>query len=123
MSKGAYEAILLDWKGDYPDPEAYLTPLLSCQKVSKNICEKGEALFSGSFWGNTEVQNKLDKSESLNGEKRLKKLIEVENIAAKEFAYIPIWILKSRAWSQQYISVPNFNGNGFIQIELLEKIN
>ena len=34
LSKGLYPAAIHDWTGQYPDPEAYLKPLLSCSAVS-----------------------------------------------------------------------------------------
>ena len=30
LGEGVFKAVMLDWRGTYPDPEAYLTPLLSC---------------------------------------------------------------------------------------------
>ena len=38
LGEGAFKAVMLDWRGSYPDPEAYLTPLLSCTSVEGNIC-------------------------------------------------------------------------------------
>ena len=28
LGEGVFKAVMLDWRGTYPDPEAYLTPLL-----------------------------------------------------------------------------------------------
>ena len=50
LGEGAFKAVMLDWRGSYPDPEAYLTPLLSCTSAKGNICMEGEAAISGSFW-------------------------------------------------------------------------
>ena len=33
LSLGIYTAVILDWTGAYSDPEAYLTPLLSCNEI------------------------------------------------------------------------------------------
>ena len=49
VSLGIYTAVLLDWTGAYSDPEAYLTPLLSCNEIVDGICKKGESVYSGSF--------------------------------------------------------------------------
>ncbi len=76
------EAVILDWTGAYPDPEAYLTPLLSCTKIENNNCLKGEAVFSGSFWGDNKVQELLEKSEKSEGESRLNTLIKVEQLSS-----------------------------------------
>ena len=121
LSEGSFEAVILDWTGAYPDPEAYLTPLLSCTKINNNTCLKGEAVFSGSFWGTHEVQELLEKSEKLEGESRLNTLIEVEELAAQGMAYLPVWIVKPKAWSLINISQPEFSKNGLIILKNLKR--
>ena len=121
LSEGAFEAVILDWTGAYPDPEAYLNPLLSCNEIENNICLKGEAVFSGSFWGNNEVKELLQKSEELEGELRLKNLIKVEQLAAKGGAYIPVWLVNPKAWSLKDISQPEFSRDGLIILKNLKR--
>ncbi len=121
LSEGAFEAVILDWTAAYPDPEAYLTPLLSCSKIKNNTCLKGEAVFSGSFWGDNELQELLEKSEELEGESRLNALTKVEEIAAKGNPYLPIWLVKPKAWSLKDISKPEFSSNGLIILKNLER--
>mgnify|MGYP001196508276 FL=1 len=121
LSEGAFEAVILDWTGAYPDPEAYLTPLLSCNKIKNSTCLKGEAVFSGSFWGNAEVQDLLEKSEELEGENRLNILMAAERIAAKGNAYLPVWLVKPKAWSLKNISQPEFSNNGLIILKNLKR--
>ncbi len=119
LAEGAYPAVILDWKGDYPDPEAYLSPLLSCRKINNDICQEGEAVFSGSFWASSEVQAALLKSEELMGTERIKKLEEVNKYAAKGSAYLPIWLDVPKAWSQNTIKKPEFDGSGFLLLNRL----
>ena len=121
LSEGAFEAVLLDWTGAYPDPEAYLNPLLSCHKIEKNTCLKGEAVFSGSFWGDNATQKLLDKTEELEGEVRLQNLIKVEQLAAEGSAYLPIWLVKPKAWSLKDISQPEFSSDGLIILKNLKR--
>ena len=121
LSEGAFEAVILDWVGSYPDPEAYLTPLLSCTKIDKNTCLEGEAVFSGSFWADKEVQELLEKSEKLDGEKRLNTLIEIEELAAQGSSYLPIWLVKPKAWSLKNISPPEFSTDGLIILQNLKR--
>ncbi len=121
LSEGAFEAVILDWTGAYPDPEAYLNPLLSCNQIKNNTCLKGEAVFSGSFWGNNEVQELLDKSEELEGEIRLKNLIKVEQLAAQGSAYLPVWLVNPKAWSLKGISQPEFSKDGLIILKNLKR--
>ena len=121
LSEGAFEAVILDWTGEYLDPKAYLTPLLSCSKINNNICLEGEAAISGSFWGDNKVQELLNKSEVLVGENRLKTLIQVEKLAAKASSYLPVWIVKPKAWSLKNISQPEFSSNGLIILKNLKR--
>ena len=121
LSEGAFEAVILDWTGAYPDPEAYLTPLLSCTKIENYHCLEGEAVFSGSFWGNPKVQELLERSEGEEGEDRLSTLIKVEQLAAKGSSYLPVWLVKPKAWSLKDISQPEFSGNGLIILKNLKR--
>ena len=121
LSEGAFEAVILDWTGAYPDPEAYLTPLLSCTKIENNNCIEGESVYSGSFWANKKVQELLEKSEELEGENRLNTLIEVEQLAAEGNSYLPIWLVKPKAWSLKNISQPEFSRDGLIILKNLRR--
>ena len=123
LSKGIYPAVIFDWTGLYSDPEAYLNPLLSCSEIIENKCIKGESVLSGSFWGSQQVENLFFQSEYLTGNERLKKLIEIEKIASESVPYIPIWISSQKAWSQNNLSKPIFNGSGIILMSDLEIIN
>ena len=62
-------------------------------------------------------------SEKISGIKRLEKHVEIEKIAAKSSPYIPIWISSQKAWSQNKISKPIFNGAGIISLSDLELID
>ena len=123
LSLGIYTAVILDWTGAYSDPEAYLTPLLSCNEIVDGICKKGESVYSGSFWGSNKVESLFLESENISGNKRLDKLFEIEKIAANSVPYIPIWISSQKAWSQNKISKPIFNGAGIIKLSDLELVN
>ncbi len=121
LSQGSYSMVILDWSGAYPDPEAYLSPLLSCEEIINETCNKGEAVTSGSFWASSKLQTALEESEKLYKNVRLNKLIEVEEYAYKGGAYLPIWIVKPIAWSQRNISQPKFDGSGFLLLEKIKK--
>jgi len=121
LSEGIYHSVILDWTGAYSDPEAYLNPLLSCDKFNRNHCLEGESVFSGSFWASEKVQKLFKESENLEGVERLNKLLAIEKIASKSLPYIPIWTSSQKAWSQNYISKPIFNGAGIINMSELIK--
>ena len=123
LSKGIYPAAIYDWTGLYSDPEAYLKPLLSCNEIIENICKEGESVLSGSFWASQEIENLFEESDSKFGNYRLNNLIKIEKIASESIPYIPIWISSQKAWSQNKISKPIFNGAGIISLSDLELIN
>ena len=119
LSKGVFPAVILDWRGSYPDPEAYLTPFLSCSEIEGQTCNSGEAVASGSFWGSQDIQSDLQESEYIEGDKRLQMLLNIEVNASKAFAYIPIWVVKPRAWVQNNIESPEFDGSGQLLLQRL----
>ena len=49
--------------------------------------------------------------------------LKIEKIASESIPYIPIWISSQKAWSQNKISKPIFNGSGIISLSDLEFIN
>ena len=63
----------------------------------------------------------MEKSEELDGENRLNNLIEVEKLAAQGGAYLPIWLVNPKAWSQKDISQPEFSKDGLIILKSLER--
>ncbi len=119
LSEGIYEAVILGWTGDYPDPYAYLSPLLDCKEIVLETCREGEAVFGGTFWANNELQESLENSETLFSEERTKELSKAEMLAADGASILPVWILNQRVWMQTNFDNPQFDGNGRL---LLEKI-
>ena len=119
LSKGSFEAVILDWGGSYPDPEAYITPLLSCKLSEGNICKKGEAVGGGTFWAAPGLQTALRRSDSLQGKARLKELASVDAMAAEGAPYIPVWFVAPKAWAQLRLNPPIFNGNGLVNLAQL----
>jgi peptide/nickel transport system substrate-binding protein len=119
LSEGSFEAVILDWSGSYPDPEAYLSPLLSCKRSKGNICEEGEAVAGGTFWTAPGLQEALRRSDTLEGNPRLQELTSVDAIAAKGAPYIPVWFVAPKAWAQLRLNPPIFNGNGFVDLAQL----
>ncbi len=123
LAKGAFEAVILDWRGAYPDPEAYLGPLLSCKQIKSPICQTGEAANSGSFWAVPSLESALKQSDELRSFKRIQKLNEIEQIAQDGAAYLPIWLVSPKAWAQNRITKPEFDGSGQLLLNRLKELN
>ena len=121
LGEGAFKAVMLDWRGTYPDPEAYLTPLLSCSNPSGETCLDGEAAISGSFWSTPGLQEALRRSDVLRGNARRAELKRIERLSALGASYIPVWLESPRAWGQTDLSVPEFDGSGHVQLSRLRR--
>ena len=123
LGEGAFKAVMLDWRGSYPDPEAYLTPLLSCSSPQGDVCLEGEASISGSFWSTKGLQETLNRSDRLRGAERNRELQRIETITAKGAAYIPVWLEAPRAWSQTSLEQPRFDGSGHLLLAQLRELS
>jgi len=63
----------------------------------------------------------LEESEELEGESRLNTLKEIEQIAAQGSSYLPVWLVKPKAWSLKDISQPEFSRDGLIILKNLKR--
>ena len=122
LGEGAFQAVMLDWRGAYPDPEAYLAPLLSCRESEGSVCKRGEASISGSFWTAPGLESTLLRSDRSRGDDRLRDLESVERMAAAGAAYIPVWLVTPRAWSSTALATPEFDGNGQLLLARLQGV-
>lgn len=95
---------IFSWIADYPDAEAFLTPL---------FYSKGEANFS--FYKSSEFDGLIEKSARLSGEEREEifkkavKLIESEQVAKPLFHYLTRWLVNDK--------VRNFQANGYSWVD------
>ncbi len=93
LSKGIYPMVLLDWSPDYFDIDDYLNPFLGCAKGKPDSgCEEGESQSQGSFYYSDRA-NQLIKQErtAKNQEERQPIFGELQELAAKDVPYIPLW--------------------------------
>lgn len=121
LGEGAFKAVMLDWGGSYPDPEAYLAPLLSCTESRGEVCEAGEAVISGSFWTKPGLEAALRRSDAIKGQPRLQQLLRLDAMAAEGAAYLPVWLVTPKAWAQTDLAPPEFNGSGQLQLARLQE--
>ncbi len=121
LGEGAFAAVMLDWRGAVPDPEAYLFPLISCSEAEGDRCLKGESALSGSFWTEPGLQQQLVRSEGLAGEERRQLLAAIERRTAQAAPYLPLWLVTPRAWAQTALATPRFDGNGRLLLQELER--
>ena len=123
LGEGAFKAVILDWLGSYPDPEAYLNPLLSCSDVEGHVCRDGEAAISGSFWSAPGLQKALQQSDTLRGTPRMEVLNTIEQRTVNGAAYIPVWLESPRSWSQRSLNPPEYDRSGFLRLAQLQRVS
>lgn len=119
LDKGAFTLILLDWMGDYPDAENYLTPMLGCSKSDGSRCLDGGSVLSGSFWTAPGLEGELLRSSEVAGPDRLALLQRVQRRAAAGVPYLPLWVVTPVAWAQPQVSSPRFDGSGRVVLSAL----
>jgi peptide/nickel transport system substrate-binding protein len=105
LDKGTYPMFMLDWAGDYYDPDTYLQPFLACEKGSvKTGCQKGQSQSWGSFFYSDRANTLIDQQRQIRDPKqRLKPLTELQAILAKDVPYIPLWQKKDYVFAQKNI--------------------
>ena len=113
--------ILLDWMGDYPDADNYLTPLLGCTQSEGNRCLEGDSASGGSFWTAPGLEEKLRLSNERRGQARLDLLDAVQREAAHGVPYLPMWQTRPRAWALNSITAPQFDGSGRLNFASLSR--
>ena len=117
LGDGAFTMILLDWMGDFPDPDNYLVPLLGCDQAQGNRCLKGASAASGSFWSQPGLEQALQRSASLSGPGRAALLRRIQRQTAAATPYLPVWLVAPRAWAQRRVSQPRFDGSGRLLLQ------
>ena len=117
LGDGAFTMILLDWMGDFPDPDNYLVPLLGCDQAQGNRCVKGASAASGSFWSQPGLEQALQRSASLSGPGRAALLRRIQRQTAAATPYLPVWLVAPRAWAQRRVSQPHFDGSGRLLLQ------
>jgi peptide/nickel transport system substrate-binding protein len=120
LDKGAFTMILLDWLGDYPDAENYLTPMLGCGKAEGSRCLEGGSVLSGSFWTAPGLEDELLRSSALAGEARLALLRRVQRRAGEGVPYLPLWVVTPVVWAQPGLRTPRFDGSGRVVLSALQ---
>ena len=117
LGDGAFPMILLDWMGDFPDPDNYLVPLLGCEQAQGNRCLKGASAASGSFWSQPGLEQALQRSASVSGPGRAALLRRIQRQTAAATPYLPVWLVAPRAWAQRRVSQPRFDGSGRLLLQ------
>jgi peptide/nickel transport system substrate-binding protein len=121
LGDGAFELIVLDWMGDFPDADNYLVPLLGCEQASGAICRKGGSASSGSFWSRPGLEAELQRSATLSGPARLELVRRIQRQTAAASPYLPLWLVQPRIWVRPDLAQPRFDGSGRVLLQELRR--
>jgi peptide/nickel transport system substrate-binding protein len=105
LNQSVYPSFILDWSGDYFDPDTYIYPFLDCEKGEKQVCAEGQTPEGGSFYF-SEAANQLvaaSRKERDPG-KRTQILSQLQQLVAQDVPYIPLWQGKDYLFIQKGIS-------------------
>jgi peptide/nickel transport system substrate-binding protein len=119
LDKGIFSLVLLDWMGDYPDAENYLSPMLGCAKSEGSRCLEGASVLSGSFWTAPGLEGDLSRSSEVTGPERLALLRRVQRRSGEGVPYVPLWVVTPVAWAQPRVNTPRFDGSGRVVLSAL----
>ncbi len=112
LGDGNFPMIVLDWMGDFPDADNYLSPLLDCDLAKGDRCLAGASAASGSFWTEPGLVGELDRSSRIAGRERTVLLQQVQRRTAAASPYLPLWLVAPRAWARPQVSQLRFDGSG-----------
>lgn len=105
LDTGAYPLVLLDWYGDFFDPDNYLEPFLSCDAGSATAgCTSGASFAWGSFFYSPEANQLIKQSRREANPDRRKALFQaLQQLNAEQVAFIPLWENKNHLFAQEGI--------------------
>jgi peptide/nickel transport system substrate-binding protein len=121
LGDGAFQLIVLDWMGDFPDADNYLIPVLGCEKASGERCLQGASAASGSFWTQPGLEAELRRSASLSGAPRQALLRRIQRQTAAASPYLPLWLVQPRIWVRPDLDQPRFDGSGRVLLQQLRR--
>ncbi len=106
LDKGAYPAFILDWTGDYFDPDTYLYPFLECKKGSvEKGCDDGQSPSWGSFYFSDRANQLIAASrKEFDPAKRKQIIAQLQELVAQDVPYIPLWQGKDYLFVQKGIA-------------------
>ncbi|MEB3292230.1 MAG: ABC transporter substrate-binding protein [Synechococcales bacterium] len=105
LEQGLYPIFLLDWTGDYFDPDTYIYPFLECTEGSvQTACKTGQSAAWGSFYYSDRANQLLAQSRAaLDPAKRKQIFEQLQQLVAEEVPFIPLWQSKDYLFVQAAI--------------------
>ncbi|NJM95706.1 MAG: peptide ABC transporter substrate-binding protein, partial [Acaryochloridaceae cyanobacterium CSU_5_19] len=103
LDKGTYPMFMLDWSGDYYDPDTYIHPFLHCAKGSPaKGCEEGSTVGQGSFYFSPKMNQLIDQQrQETNPTKRDQVFAEIQKLLAEDVPFRSPWQRKEYVFAQR----------------------
>nr|WP_237269117.1 ABC transporter substrate-binding protein [Thermostichus lividus] len=122
LDTGAYPLVMLDWYGDFYDPDNYLEPFLSCDRGSTTAgCDSGASAAWGSFFYSPQANTLIAASRrETNPQRRDELLRQLQVLNAEAVAFIPLWQSQTTLFSQPSISGLALDVNQYFSFALLQ---
>lgn len=105
LDKGIYPMFMLDWYGDFYDPDNYIQPFMACESGSTQTgCEKGASQSQGSFFYSERANQLIDQERRESDPAKRQQLFqELQQVLVQEVPFIPLWQNKDYAFAQKNI--------------------
>jgi peptide/nickel transport system substrate-binding protein len=106
LDKGVYPLILLDWYGDFYDPDNYIEPFMACEQGSVQTgCQAGASFSWGSFFYSDRANQLIDQQRQESDPAQRQHLLdELQQILVEQVPFIPLWQSKSYVFARQGIT-------------------
>jgi len=123
LETGAYPLVLLDWYGDFYDPDNYLEPFLSCDRGSPTAgCDSGASAAWGSFFYSPAANTLIAASRRQGNPQRRDELLrQLQVLNAEAVAFIPLWQSQTTLFVQPTIRGLALDVNQYFAFAALQK--
>lgn len=106
LEQGVYPTFILDWSGDYFDPDTYLYPFLECTEGNtEELCKSGQSASWGSFYFSPKANELIAASRKAQDPTKRQKILEqLQQMVAADVPFIPLWQGKDYLFVQKGVT-------------------
>ncbi len=106
LDKGIYPMFMLDWYGDFYDPDNYINTFITCEEGSiETGCERGASQDQGSFYYSDRANELVEQSRQETDPARRQDVFEqIQVLIAEDVPFIPLWQNQDSVFAQAPVS-------------------
>lgn len=111
LDTGAYPLVMLDWYGDFYDPDNYIEPFLSCEAGNlEDGCQVGASASWGSFFYSPQANELIQQSRQEADPTRRRQIFQtLQDLTAAQVPFIPLWQNETYLFVQRTIQGAQLN--------------